>query len=162
MPAPVLHPDFVAMLVKGVSVIVGSADHALNPSLMRGVGSVVSADGRDITVFVSRGPARQLLHDIAASGRLAAVFSQPSTHRTLQLKARQIRLREATEADRPALTRYLHSMEEELAFLGYDPVFARAMLAHRLEELVAIEFQPEEAFDQTPGQSAGRAIGGAP
>lgn len=160
-PAPMLDAEFLAMLVKGVSVIVGSADHELTPSLMRGVGSTVSADGRDITVFVNRSQSHQLLHDIAASGRLAAVFSQPSTHLTVQFKTRRVRLREATEADRPALQRYLRSMEQELSVLGYPAVFARAMLAHRLDDLVAIEFQPEQAFNQTPGQSAGRPIGGA-
>lgn len=161
-PAPLLDAHFLAMVAKGVSVIVGSADHALTPSLMRGVGSTVSADGRDFTVFVSRSQSRQLLQDIATSGRLAAVFSQPSTHLTVQLKARRIRLREATEADRAALARYLQSMEQELSVLGYPPVFARAMLVHRLDDLVGIEFQPEQAFNQTPGQSAGRPIGGVP
>ena len=160
-PAPVLQADFLAMVAKGVSVIVGSADHSLTPSLMRGVGSTVSADGRDVTVFVSGSQSRQLLKDIASSGRLSAVFSQPSTHLTVQLKTRRIRLREATEADRPALQRYLQSMEAELSVLGYPPVFARAMLVHRLDDLVAIEFQPDEAFNQTPGQSAGRPIGSA-
>ena len=159
-PAPVLQADFLAMVAKGVSVIVGSADHRLTPSLMRGVGSTVSADGRDVTVFVSRRQSHQLLQDIAASGRLAAVFSQPSTHLTVQFKTRRVRLREATEADRPALQRYLQSMEHELSVLGYPAVFARAMLVHRLDDLVAIEFQPEQAFNQTPGHQAGQPIGG--
>ena len=31
----------------------------------------------------------------------------------------------------------------------------RAMLAHRLDDLVAVSFTPAQAFDQTPGPQAG-------
>ena len=31
---------------------------------------------------------------------------------------------------------------------------------HRLEDLVAVSFVPEEAYDQTPGPRAGSALGG--
>jgi hypothetical protein len=34
------------------------------------------------------------------------------------------------------------------------------MLAHRLEDLVAITFEPEFAFDQTPGPRAGTPLAG--
>ena len=95
-PAPVLNAEFLAMLVKGVSVIVGSADHALTPSVMRAVGSHIGDGGRHITVFVCRSQSTRLLRDVARSARLAAVFSQPSTHRTVQLKSRSARLREVT------------------------------------------------------------------
>ena len=36
------------------------------------------------------------------------------------------------------------------------------MLAHRLDDVVAIEFEPELAFDQTPGSKAGQPIAGMP
>ena len=34
------------------------------------------------------------------------------------------------------------------------------MLAHRLDDLVAISFAPEQAFDQTPGPKAGAPLSG--
>ena len=76
-------------------------------------------------------------------------------------RARSARLREATSADVPALQRYLRGMEDELTRIGFGAVYARAMLAHRLDDLVAIEFEPELAFDQTPGPKAGQPITGA-
>ena len=43
--------------------------------------------------------------------------------------------------------------------VGAEPVaVARAMLAHRLDDLVAISFTPALAFDQTPGPQAGAAL----
>ncbi|PKO68049.1 MAG: hypothetical protein CVU22_09895 [Betaproteobacteria bacterium HGW-Betaproteobacteria-16] len=148
------------MIERGVSVIVSSCDPDLTPSVMRAVGSRVADDGRLITVYMCRSQSAQLLRDVAHSARLAAVFSQPSTHRTVQLKTRSARLREATDDDDPALQHYLQGMERELTSIGFAAVYARAMLAYRLDDVVAIEFVPELAFDQTPGPRAGQPITG--
>jgi hypothetical protein len=147
------------MVDGGVSVIASSCGHDLTPSVMRAVGSQVAAQGRHVTVYVCRSQSAQLLGDVARSGRLAVVFSQPSTHKTVQLKTRGARLREAREDDVPVLQRYLRAMERELTLIGFGPVYARAMLAYRLDDLVAIEFEPEQSFDQTPGLKAGQPIG---
>ena len=37
-PLPPLKPEFLAMLAKGVSLMLASVDHRLNPSVMRAVG----------------------------------------------------------------------------------------------------------------------------
>ena len=154
-----LPAELLAMMTRGVSVIVGSRDEMLRPSIMRAVGSEVAPDGASITVFLARSQSRQLLQDIASTGHVAAVFSEPSSHRTVQLKARQATIRPATEADRPALDSYLASMEHEIQHVGYTLAMARAMLAHRLEDVVAVGFTPEQAFDQTPGPRAGSRLG---
>lgn len=156
--SPLLTPEHLALLDAGISVIVSSCGPDLVPSVMRGVGSLVGPQGRLFTVYLCRSQSAQLLRDVARSGRLAAVFSQPSTDKTVQLKTRAARLREAREDDAPVLRRYLRNMERELGLLGFLPVYARAMLAHRLDDVVAIEFEPEQAFDQTPGSKAGQPI----
>lgn len=158
---PDLNPAFLAMIEKGVSLIVSSAGPDLVPSVMRAVGSRVDDGGRRITAYLSRSQSTTLLRDIARSGRLAAVFSQPSTHLTLQLKSRRVRLREADASDAAPLAAYLRSMQDELAALGYPRDLATVMLAHRRDDLVAVEFQPDEAFDQTPGLRAGARVGAA-
>jgi hypothetical protein len=159
--APHLPADRIALIRRGVSVIVGSCDAALRPSVMRAVGSRVSDDGCDITVFLARRQSRQLIQDLAATGRIAVVFSEPATHSTLQLKASRCELRNAAADDEPALAAYLASMETEIERIGYPRELTRAMLAHRLEDLVAVRFTPEQAFDQTPGPRAGTPLGAA-
>jgi hypothetical protein len=154
-----LPSDLVAIMARGVSVIVASRDAALRPSLMRAVGSRVEADGRDITVYLSRPQSRQLVQDLAATGHIAVVFSVPSTHRSVQLKASRVEMRNADADDAPVLARYLASMENEVQQVGFAPPLTRAMLAHRLDDVVAVRFTPEQAFDQTPGPRAGTAIG---
>ena len=159
--AATLPADLVAIMARGVSVIVGSRDAKLRPSIMRAVGSRVEANGQDVTVYLSRSSSRQLLQDIAATGQLAVVFSEPSTHRTVQLKASRAEIRQAVDADAPVLAAYLKSMEHEIQQVGFAPPLTRAMLAHRLDDVVAVRFTPEQAFDQTPGPRAGAALGGA-
>ena len=156
---PVLSAAMIAMVRGGVSTIVSSCDAALRPSIMRAMASTISADGQTVTVYLSRKQSRQLLQDIAASGRMAVVFSQPSTDRTLQLKTRQVNSRKATDADQPILKRYLAAMEWELTQVHIPPVFTRVMLDYDLEDLVVLEFEFQDAFDQTPGPNAGAPLG---
>ncbi|RST53279.1 pyridoxamine 5'-phosphate oxidase family protein [Variovorax sp. MHTC-1] len=158
-PAPLLlSPEHIAMIDKGVSAIVASRNAALRPSLMRAVGSSISADGAEITVYLARTQSRQLLQDLAATGHVAVVFSEPLSNRTVQVKAKAVRLRAAEESDLPLLRSYLTSMEYEVACVGFDAVFVRAMLACELGDAVAVSFRPDEAYDQTPGPRAGSAL----
>jgi hypothetical protein len=150
--------DLVEMMVRGVSVNVASRDAQHRPAVMRAIGSQVSADRRSITVFLSRRQAAQLVLDVSANGHIAAVFSEPSSHRTVQVKATRAAVRNAAAADEPVLARYLASMESEIAKVGHPPSVTRAMLAHRIEDVVAVTFEPELAFDQTPGPKAGSAL----
>jgi hypothetical protein len=159
--APQLPPELAAMMARGVSVIVASRDAALRPSIMRAVGSRVEAGGGDITVYLARPQSRQVLQDIAATGQIAVVFSEPSTHRSVQLKASRVEMRSADGDDAPVLERYLRSMEHEVQQVGFPPPLTRAMLAHRLEDVVALRFTPEQAFEQTPGPRAGLPVGAA-
>jgi hypothetical protein len=157
-----LPPDLVAMMARGVSVIVASRDAALRPNLMRAVGSRVEEDGRTITVYLSRRQSRQVVQDLAATGHIAVVFSEPSTHRSVQLKASRLDMRNADAQDTPVLDRYREAMEREIQQVGFAPPLTRAMLAHRLEDVVAVRFTPEQAFDQTPGPRAGTPLGSTP
>lgn len=154
-----LPAELLAMIARGVSVIVGSRDAQLRPSVMRAVGSRAGPAAGEITVYLSRPQSRQLLQDLAANGRIAVVFSQPSTHRSLQVKGSDARLRSAGPEDEPLLAQYVASMEREIALAGYAPELARAMLAASLDEVVAVSFRPEQAFDQTPGPRAGTPLG---
>lgn len=159
--APLLSVEMVAMVQGGVSTIVSSCNAALQPSIMRAVGGTISDDGHWVTVYLARNQSRQLLQDIATSGRVAVVFAEPTTNRAVQLKTQQARSRNATAADQPLLAHYLAAMEKQIGMVGFPPPLTQAMLAHEMDEVVAIEFEPEAAFDQTPGPTAGASMGTA-
>jgi hypothetical protein len=160
MTGSLIPPDLASILARGVSVNVASRDAALRPSLMRAVGSRIDDGGRSITVYLARRQSRQLVQDIAATGHIAVVFSEPATHRTVQVKATKAQLRAATQEDVPVLAAYLASMEIEIQRVGHPPPVTRAMLAHQLSDVVAVTFEPEHAFDQTPGPKAGTRLTG--
>lgn len=157
-PPPLLPAPYLAMMASGVSVIVASCSPAMVPSVMRAVGSEVADGGRDITVFVTRSQSAQLLQDIATTGRVSVVFSAPLSHRTVQVKSSRARLRELVPADLATLLRYRDAMEVEVGAVGFGPAFVHAMLAHRIDDVVAIQFCPEQAFDQSPGPHAGASL----
>ena len=161
-PAPILSPEHIALIARGVSVIASSRNAAMRPSVMRAVGSDITPDGRQITLYLSRQQSTQLLADVTATGAIAVVFSSPSSHLSLQVKGTRMQLRAGTAADQPVLQRYLCSMEQELQRVGYAAPFARAMLAHAFDDLVALRFEPVAAFDQTPGPKAGTVISASP
>ena len=149
------------MMDRGVSVQVASRDERLRPSVMRAMGSIVDAARGTVTVFISRRQGGELLRDIEASGRIAVMFSQPSTHRTVQLKAAGATMRPAGPQDRAAIDRYVLGVVDDIVSIGYAAPLVRAIFAHRLEDLVAVTFTPTEAFEQTPGPRAGEPLAGS-
>lgn len=153
-------PEVLAFLESGVSIIVASRDATLRANLVRAVGIRVEPGEQAMTVFVSRSQAKQLLQDLAVIGQIAVVFSHPTTARGLQVKSSRVEVGPATSGDEPVLARYVAHMEREIALVGFPPTFTRAMLACRLEDVVAIRFEPEQAFDQTPGERAGSVLRG--
>jgi len=151
-----LHPSQREMIARGVSTIAASRNLEMRPSIMRAVGCVLEADGVSVTIFLWRRQSRQLLQDLAATGHIAVCFSEPISHRTVQLKALTIEeTRAATDADKPALARYLRAMIHEIGLIGYPPAYTEEMLSYRFDDLVAVRFVPTLAYDQTPGPKAG-------
>ncbi len=153
-----LRPQDLALIARGVSAIVASRDAALRPSLMRAVGAHISTDGQCITVYLRRSQSRQLLEDIAAPGPIAVVFSDPASNQTLQVKADTARIRAAEPQDQAVLRRYLVAMQHAVGQVGYGADYVAAMLSAPPQDLVAVEFTPQTAFDQTPGPKAGAPL----
>jgi hypothetical protein len=94
---------------------------------------------------------------VTANGMIAVVFSQPSTHRTIQLKGTDARLVAVTAADRAVSERHLQAWVADLCSVGYGLPFAHA-LRGQPERIAAIRFSPSAAFQQTPGPGAGQRL----
>ena len=98
-PAPLFDADLAAVMQRGISLNVGSCGPDLLPSGARAVGCRVSADRRTVRILVSARQAAAVIAHVQASAALAAVFSEPSTHRTIQLKGHDARLEEPSAQD---------------------------------------------------------------
>lgn len=144
-----------------VSISIGARGADNSPSITRGLGVRVSADRRRVTVLVPAQASWQVLEDLRDNGMIAAVFTRPSTHQTLQLKGVDAEVLAAVAEDRTVCAAWQESFVAELLALGYEERFARGVFAGLSDELVAVCFTPDAAFEQTPGPSAGQRLGGS-
>jgi len=155
--APPLEAGLAAFIQGPVSVIVASRNADLVADVVRGCGCRVSRDRRQVTVLIEPGRASTLVDDVAANGMIAVVLSQPSTHKTIQLKGTDARLVPVTAADRAAAQQHLRDWSEDLGRIGYAAAFAAA-LHGGAGPLAAIRFTPTATFQQTPGPDAGQPL----
>ncbi len=155
-PSPI-GPEQADLIARPVSIIVGTRDAALRPHLMRAVGCRLSDDRRRVTVLMSRAGSAQVLDDLRANGLVAVVFSEPSSHRTLQVKGRDAAVGPCDAGDAALAERHLRGFVDEIGHIGFTAEVAHTLLAHE-GDLVAVRFTVDEAFEQTPGPSAGERL----
>lgn len=161
-PAPVLDADNARFIGGGVSIIVSSCNAANLPELVRAHGCRVSRDRRRVCLFLQAAQACVLLADIRRNGRIAVVFTRPTTHRSLQLKGDDASIARARPADAARVAAYRAAMVAELGGIGISEALARALLAGDDDTLSVVAFTPVAAFVQTPGPDAGRLLEPAP
>lgn len=159
-PSPI-GPERADLMALPVSIIVGTRDEALQPHLMRAVGARLSPDRRRLRLLLPVAGSDEVLGDIRANAQVAVVFSQPSSHRTLQVKGSDAGVVAADAEDLELAQRYLEGFVAEIGQLGFPAEVAHTLIGHD-EHLVAIEFTVAEAFEQTPGPSAGDRLSAAP
>jgi len=150
------HAEFIQ---GGVSVIVATRDAGLVADAVRACGCRVSRDRRRVTVLVEQARAGAVVADVVANGRIAVVFSQPSTHLTIQLKGEDASVVKPKASDRALVAAHREQWVRELCGLGYARRFAEALWGRLPRALVAITFTPSAAFQQTPGPAAGQPLG---
>ena len=148
----------VAFIEGGVSIIVGSCGADGVPSVVRAVGCRVSDDRTQLTALLVASQCGTLLEQLRAGGPIAVVFTEPPTHRALQLKAPGARVAEATPTDWATATRHQQQFAAAIEALGFGHDFACAIHSWRPGDMVAAHFRPSEAYDQTPGPNAGSAL----
>lgn len=157
-PTPVLGADSAALLQLGCSINAGACGSDGMPTSVRCCGCRVADDRTSISVFVSRIQAAALLQAIEENGRIAVVFSQPSTHRTLQIKGRDAAVLPLEADDVPRIAAYRAAFARELSTFGYDEILAYTVLSYPSTDVVAVRFSPDEVYLQTPGPQAGERI----
>lgn len=152
-----LDSDNAAFIQTGVSISLASCGPDHLPSMSRGLGCKVLDAGRQVAVFVRRSQSKALLAHIRSSGRVANVFSLPSSNRTLQLKGCDARI-VRSPADLPIVDKHLADFILEVIPLGMAEAVVRAILAARPDDLATVVYTPCAVFSQTPGPKAGERL----
>jgi hypothetical protein len=157
-PIPLITPAVAAFIQSGLSITVAARGERLVPSIARAVGCRVGDDLRSVTLLLFADQAEAVCRDVAAHRRVAACFSRPSTHETVQLKGSDAVSALATPQDVAAARRSLDLFAEDVGPLGWDTDFIDALFWRNPADLLAIRFTPEGAYAQTPGPNAGTVI----
>lgn len=155
---PTLTEEHATFVQGSVSIVAASCDAQRIPSIGRATGCKVHPGRRRVSVFIAASQAPALLADIRASGRLAVAFNRPSTHRSLQLKSDDAVVRALAADELPLVGRYVEAFGLEITPLGQTSEQARVVFACTDGDLVAVDFTPNAAFEQTPGPNAGTPI----
>lgn len=156
---PQLAPELVQFICDHKSIHLAAAADLHQPTLVRGLGCRShSADPNGVTVLVCAPQAGPLLAAIEANGRLAAVFNEPESHRTLQVKAIDARVEPANPDDPALVAEYLKRMSERLEIYGVTAGYVHTLCHCPDDALVRVSFTPLLAFQQTPGGLAGSRL----
>lgn len=159
---PIIDPAWAVFLAGPVSINIASRSPALIPSVARAYGCRVSPDRREVTVLLAAARAGAVLRDLADGAPVAAVFSRPKTHVTLQLKGERAEVLPATAADLELMRAYGATFAAEVCALGHAEAFAERLTSPSREPAAAVRFAPVALFEQTPGPRAGEPLGPDP
>lgn len=158
---PVLDAEHAAFIVQpGISLTVASRRAGNLPELGRALGCRVAPDRSRVTLLVPGTQLAPLAEALRESRAIAVVFSQPATHRTIQLKGTDAALEPIAPGDLELSARWVDGFVAALAPYGIGGALVRAFLWCDPAELVAVSFTPGAAFQQTPGPGAGAPLGG--
>ena len=151
----VLEPTLVEFLTSHLCIIVSASRDQRSPTVVNGIGCRVDAERAKITVLFSRNQGETVIRAIKANQKIAVVFSQPESHRTMQLKGLDAIVTEPTDDDRALLGPYQKRISQRLSVYGVSEIYAHTLWSCDPDDLVTVSFTPVTAFRQTPGESAG-------
>lgn len=156
---PLLDAEHAALvLLPGISITAASCGAGNRPVLGRALGCRVAPDRSCVAVLIPADQNPVLVDALRDSRAIAVVFSQLSTHRTIQLKGVDAAIEAASADDHESALRWTQGFVAELAAMGYAESMAAAFLWCDPQELVAVSFTPCAAFQQTPGPGAGAPL----
>ena len=130
----------------------------LMTEIQKGAKAFLKKEYQWVSVFVVARQAERVLADVRATGLAAVVFSEPCTHRTVQVKGENAVAGPLEEGDWPVIGAYPDLAVAELAPLGYPEGWIRKVFECTPAQMVAVRFAPGSAFAQTPGPNAGRRL----
>ncbi|MGE5596699.1 MAG: pyridoxamine 5'-phosphate oxidase family protein [Hyphomicrobiales bacterium] len=142
-----------AFLESGIATEVATVDGAGRPHHTPGWGPRICDGGAVLQLFLEDPRATQALSDIAETGRLAVVFADPVTYRSIQLKGYASVAGAALPGDTRWIERHRNAFLACIAMIGDPPSALRNMWMDTTYTRVDVRI--EQAFDQTPGRRAG-------
>ncbi len=156
---PVLPPEWRQQLSSLTSFRLGSCDRSGQPHVCRVLAAGVLPDGRMLAVLAERA-APHVVAALRETGQAALLMTSPRTNRTLHVKGCDARVEPALPEHATLLALHQRLLAEEIAevdgFAGAP--FIDNWYRVDVDELVAVRFSVNGAWDQTPGPRAGESV----
>src|SRR5688572_6120893 len=147
--------ELAAFLEEGVGIHIGTRNEALQPNGARAVAVRVEPGGEHLVVYVARVAAARILPDLESNGQAAVGFGRPIDDRACQVKGVVVSVRDATEAEKPAVLAQWDGFLASLEKIGVPRVATKTWVTW---PAVAIRLRATALFDQTPGPQAGAPL----
>ena len=139
----------------------GTRDRNLVPHGHRVSGWRVDTEGRRLTAFVAAGFETHLIEALEDNGAIALTVEEFPSHETYQFKGRYLRQRPLQPEDVEIVNQIRARFVKNVRPL-YSDVPEDFFKAYVLTPGLAIEFEVEEVYLQTPGPGAGTRLVPAP
>jgi hypothetical protein len=154
--APMI-PEQVAALVASPSwAHAGTRDAKLVPAVHNIVVAFLP-DGERATVLVPEFCQGKLESNLADNGWFALTVGTPA-HESYQLKGHVEEIRDATADEAKRIRGYLDWVKGAMAHYGVPEAAISMIDRIKIENVRAVTFRVEEAYDQTPGPGAGKRL----
>lgn len=158
MSDPLINDDLAAFITSGVSITLASRSPNNIPSIARAKGcALLRSNPCRLRVFVSASQAKQLVADIQATHAISVTFSVPETYRTVQFKGFDAEVCVLKPEEHALIDEYIRVFAARIESLGFSLTYTQAFFASP-SDVVALEFSPTDAFQQTPGPNAGARL----
>lgn len=152
----VLTPELAAHCQTGVGVILATCAEG-RPMAGRGFACRIDEAGA-VRILVRKTGHEALLAALRRGAAIAVTFTEPTRHRSIQLKGKRASEAAATVADGMALAVQSREFRDRLMAIKYTEALSNGYSFADPEDIVAVDFIPDEAFVQTPGPNAGSAL----
>jgi hypothetical protein len=151
--------ETTAFLEGGCSLVIGSVGADGAPTASRGWGLTMLSRERGECRLLLDAAAERFIDNLHRTGVIAVTAADVPTLRSIQLKGVVTDIEPATDADRDRADQYTCAFFDDIEHTdGTD----RRVLEHmRPREFVASLATFDRIYDQTPGPSAGAALGQA-
>lgn len=150
-----LNKDLKDFVQEVVAIMVASRDQNLITHGTRAYGSIVNAEGDEITFYINAIAFKNIQSHLLDNGELALAFGRPSDYRAVQVKGKYLSHRSADTRDQLLIERNLSMFADIVEKLGGDAVPYRALPAL---PAIAVNMKINSVFSQTPGSSTGESL----
>ena len=155
----VLDDEHIAFMSRdAISTAISTRNHSNRSAVSKGLAVRVRADRRTVEIFVDAERSTEVLNDVRAQSPVAVVCSEPSTHRTIQVKGPGAAIEMLAADEVQFVAGKVDALVKHIVPLGYADNAIRVYLTYTPSRLVKIVFPASAAFLQTPGPGAGAPI----